>query len=94
MGGHNATINKLPTVPTCTSASITSGSLPADPDRAWCQVYEVQTGDTIKSVAAMFNITEKALIKLNSGEAQIDMLLIMWLLECQTKRLRDFGNES
>lgn len=40
---------------------------PADPDRPWCQVYEIQAGDTTTSVAKLFNITEDQLIALNSG---------------------------
>ncbi|KAI3424264.1 hypothetical protein D9Q98_009618 [Chlorella vulgaris] len=39
--------------------------LQTDPDRPWCQVYRVQSGDTVKSVAALLNITEAQLVELN-----------------------------
>ncbi|KAL4424138.1 hypothetical protein ABPG75_001439 [Micractinium tetrahymenae] len=37
-----------------------------DPDRPYCQVYVVQPGDTLSSVAAKFNFTDQELIDLNS----------------------------
>lgn len=59
---------QLRSMPTCPSwAPALPFSLPADPDRPWCQVYEVQDGDTITSVAALFNITEEDLVDLNAG---------------------------
>ncbi|EFN50746.1 hypothetical protein CHLNCDRAFT_59444 [Chlorella variabilis] len=48
------------------NSTICTHVLETDPDRPWCQVYEVQDGDTITSVAALFNITEEDLVDLNA----------------------------
>lgn len=37
-----------------------------DPDRPYCQVYTFQLGDTLKSVAELFDTTEAELTQLNS----------------------------
>lgn len=42
-------------------------TLGADPDRPYCQVYTFQLGDTLKSVAELFDTTEAELTQLNSG---------------------------
>lgn len=47
--------------------------IPADPDRPYCQVYVVQPGDTLSSVAATFNLTDQELIDLNSGEGPLGL---------------------